>query len=123
MKVNPWQSRRRLRCSLFSVTLLAITLSGCGTIRFTHDLSDERQTTEGKSQWHHGTLDGMIEVSQPKNLYRTCRGKPWQEVKVQYSVYNGITALTLAAGVGAVVPVLDAVSLWTPWTVTTVCAE
>jgi len=103
--------------------LLPLLLSSCGTIRFTHDLSEEKQTAEPKAKWHHGTLDGMIEVSAPGNLYRECRGKPWQEVKVQYSVYNGVTALSVAAGLGTLTPVLNSVSLWTPWTITTTCAE
>lgn len=107
-----------------SVLLLCFVVSACGTIRFTHDTEEtDKPVVQQDPHWHHTTIDGMIEITPPLNLYRECKGKAWQEVKVQYNVWNGAAALTVAAIFTALVPALEVVSLWTPWTVDTTCTK
>lgn len=109
-----------------SAVLLAgcLLLSACGTIRFTHDVSETAQPVPPQNgRWHHTTIDGMIEITPPLNLYKECKGKAWQEVKVEYNMSNGTAALLVAGTITALIPALEVVSLWTPWTVETTCTK
>lgn len=108
---------------LLSVCLLLL-LSGCSTIHFTHELPQGRQAAQPMpDKWHDTTIDGMIEISPPLNLYKECRGRPWQQVTVEYSFTNGLVATLITGSVASVIPVLDWVNLYMPWTVQTVCSE
>ncbi len=98
-------------------------LSACSTIHFTHDLSSNRQPAEPlRTKWHDTTIDGMIEISPPVNLYRDCQGKPWSKVTVEYSFSNGLTTALISGTLASVAPIFDWVSLYSPWTVETYCS-
>lgn len=108
---------------LLSVCLLLL-LSGCSTIHFTHDLPAGRNATEPMPEkWHDTTIDGMIEISKPVNLYQECRGRPWQQVTVEYTFTNGLVATVITGTAASAVPVFSWINLYMPWTVQTACSE
>ena len=112
---------------LLKMTLLALLVvsSGCSTIHFTQDVDSSAYQTEKvlPSHWHDSTLDGMVEVSPPVNLYTECQGKPWKKVTSELTFLNGLTTAVVSWAVTSVAPVLEFVNLYTPWTVQTTCAK
>ena len=104
--------------------LACCVLSACSTIHFTHDLSSNRQPAEPlRTQWHDTTIDGMIEISPPVNLYRQCQGKPWSQVTVEFSVSNGVTTGLISGVLTSLAPVFNWVTLYSPWSVETRCSQ
>lgn len=103
--------------------LACCVLSACSTIHFTHDLSSNRQPAEPlRTQWHDTTIDGMIEISPPVNLYRQCQGKPWSKVTVEFSFSNGVTTGLISGVLTSVAPAFNLVTLYSPWSVQTNCS-
>jgi len=103
--------------------LACSVLSACSTIHFTHDLSSNRQPAEPlRTQWHDTTIDGMIEISPPVNLYRQCQGKPWSKVTVEFSFSNGVTTGLISGVLTSVAPAFNLVTLYSPWSVQTNCS-
>ncbi|UXD86316.1 hypothetical protein [Thalassolituus hydrocarboniclasticus] len=99
-------------------------LSACSTIHFSHELSSSRQPAPPLPvKWHDTTIDGMIEISPPVNLYRECKGKPWSKVTVEYSFSNGLVTALVGGTLASVAPVFDWVSLYSPWSVETRCSQ
>jgi len=111
-----------LKIALFG---LLVVSSGCSTIHFTQDVDESTYQTEQvlPSHWHDSTLDGMVEVSPPVNLYKECQGKPWKKVTSELTFLNGFTTAVVSWAVTSVAPVLEFVNLYTPWTVETTCAQ
>jgi len=107
-----------------TAAVIACTLlSACSTIHFTHDLSSNRQPAEPlRIKWHDTTIDGMIEISPPVNLYRECHGKPWSKVTVEYTFANGLTTALISGTLVSVAPVFNLVSVYSPWSVQTYCS-
>ncbi len=108
---------------LLLLTLLFL-LPGCATVHFTHDLPAGRQPAQPlPAVWHDTTVDGMIEISPPQNLYVACQGRPWQQVTVEYTFSNGLTSAAVTTVGGYFIPLLGWISLYSPWTVQTVCGR
>ncbi len=125
MAVIKNQSVLKMLCLLTSVAL-----GGCSTIHFTQDppqlqaftpVKSPNDTAHVYSQWHDSTLDGMIELSPPVNLYKKCDGKPWTRVTSELTFTNGLVAALVSGAVTSVAPVLEYVNLYTPWTVEVAC--
>jgi len=121
--------------------MLLFLASGCSTIHFTQSVSandtqlevsplvagvsvDTAQTAPVvMSQWHDSTLDGMIEISPPVNLYKKCEGKPWRRVTSKLTFTNGLVAAVVSGFVTAVAPIMEYINLYTPWTVEVTCEQ
>lgn len=107
-----------------SLMLLFCFCSGCSTIHFTQNVDAQYQQEHSlEAKWHDTTLDGMVEVSPPVNLYKECKGKPWKRVTSELTFTNGFVTVLVSGVVSAIAPVLEFVNLYTPWTVKTTCAE
>jgi len=106
---------------LFS-SLAALLLSGCATMTFTQDI--ERPLQEEKIQhWHNTVLNGMIEVSEPANLYQDCRGKPWQSAEVEFRLKNGVVGGIANAAIEAVLFSTTLLAFYSPWNVEIQCSR
>ncbi|GGY37015.1 hypothetical protein GCM10011297_07610 [Bacterioplanes sanyensis] len=106
----------------FLVSILCLT--GCGTLSFTQDLPDNYYVgSYGSEQWHDTTLDGMVEISEPVNLYLECQGKPWASIKTEYTFSNGLVAFVGETALSYAVPALAFVSPYTPWAYRIRCGQ
>mgnify|MGYP007086204385 CR=1 FL=1 len=96
--------------------LIAFLLTGCGTVKFTQNLPDGYSAgSSSHEKWHDTTIDGMVEISEPVNLYQECRGKPWAEIEIEYTFSNSMVAIASSSVLSFVVPALSFVSPYTPW--------
>ena len=93
--------------------ILFFSLSGCGTITFVqYEQPGEHKTTK---RWHHATLNGLVELSQPLDVRVVCGSKAWTNVTIERTFTNIV--------VGALVPSLPYVSFYVPWTNKVECFE
>ncbi|WP_157729705.1 hypothetical protein [Bacterioplanes sanyensis] len=97
------------------MSILLVT-SGCGTMVFHQDLPDNYRPGNYESEkWHDTTIDGMVEISEPVNLYQECRGKPWANIEIEYTFTNGLVAFAGNSVLTWAVPALSFISPYTPW--------
>jgi hypothetical protein len=80
-------------------------------------------STTSHSQWHNTTLNGMVEISHPVNLYKECKGQPWKQVTVEFAFVTGLTTIAVDSVMNSVIPVLSFVNMYAPWEVNTVCTQ
>lgn len=91
-------------------------------MHFTQSIADQENVkTRTHSQWHDTTLNGMVEISYPVNLYENCQGLPWKKVTVEFGVKAGLTVIAVDTVINTVVPGLSFVNLYAPWDVETQC--
>jgi len=107
-----------------TLSLLAImVLSGCSTMHFTQSTFEQQEfTTKIDSQWHNTTMNGMVEISHPVDLYKNCQGQPWQKVTVEFGFKAGLTSFAVDTLMDALIPGLSFVNMYAPWDVETHCA-
>jgi hypothetical protein len=106
---------------LISGLLLA---SACSTMHFTQNNSEHTEVLSLiSSKWHNTTLNGMVEISYPVNLYQDCSGQPWHKVTVELGVKEGMTSILADTIVDAIIPGLSFVNLYTPWSVEVQCTK
>jgi hypothetical protein len=87
------------------ILLLVLFQAGCNSVTFVqYEQEGEQRKTK---HWHHGTLNGLVEISRPLNLNDICNGKAWNTVKTEVTFWNGLVA--------SLVPT-KGLSLYTPWT-------
>lgn len=98
---------------LLTIALGAMLSSACSTITFVQYEQPGEQKSKGK--WHHLALNGMVEISQPLNIKTLCGDKTWNKVTTEYTLSNWL--------VGALVPSIPYVVLYTPYTNTVECFE
>jgi len=92
-------------------------------MHFTQATSEpENATTKTYSQWHDTTLNGMVEISYPVNLYENCKGQPWKKVTVEFGFKAGLTAFAVNTAMDAIIPGLSFVNMYAPWDVEAQCA-
>lgn len=93
------------------IFLSLIGLSGCTTIHFTNGPQVENSTI--REQWHHITLNELVEVSPPMDLDYNCADHEWDSVTIERTFLNGVVGVLAQ-------PVLG-LSLYSPLTVTYRC--
>ena len=100
-------------------------MAGCSTMHFTHGPQPVIEDRDGADtrQWHGTTLEGMVEMSTPVNLYQNCKGKQWQQTTVEMSPRGALTSIVVSVVTAALVPILEGINLYTPWTVETYCSQ
>lgn len=89
------------------ILLCLIGLSSCSTIHFTN--GPQVENTVVREQWHHITLNELVEISPPMNLDYNCADQEWDTVTIERSFLNGF--------VGATLQPLSGLSLYSPWTI------
>lgn len=88
------------------IASLSLLLGACSTIEF---VQYEQQGIQPSEEfWHHGTLNGMVEISRPLNLHEVCEGKAWNSVTTELTVYNVL--------VTSIVPRIPPLVFYTGWT-------
>lgn len=75
-----------------------------------------------QSQWHDTTLNGMVEISYPVNLYEKCSGQTWQKVTVEFGFTAALTTFAVNTAMNATIPALSMINMYAPWDVETHCA-
>jgi hypothetical protein len=106
-----------------SLLFVIIVITGCSTMHFTQSaIEQENTSTRIHSQWHDTTLNGIVEISYPVNLYENCQGMPWEKVTVEFGFTAGVTTLAVNAVMDAIVPGLSFVNMYAPWDVEAHCA-
>lgn len=118
---------KEINRNLVSLCLMTVVLSGCSTMHFTQNVSTQRSSQNNnpedvKSHWHNTTLNGMVEISHPVNLYKECEGQPWQQVTVEFGPLTGLTTIAVNAAMDAIIPALTFVNFYAPWNVDTQCS-
>jgi hypothetical protein len=100
-----------------------MVLTGCSTMHFTQSTFEQQEfTTKIDSQWHNTTMNGMVEISHPANLYKNCQGQPWQKVTVEFGFKAVLTVFAVNTLMDALIPSLSFVNMYAPWDVETHCA-
>lgn len=108
------------KCLISFAILLTV---GCSTMHFTQAVTEQENIKYSThSQWHDTTLNGMVEISYPVNLYENCKGQPWKKVTVEFGIVAGLTVFSVNAIVDAIIPGLSFVNMYAPWDVETQCA-
>jgi len=106
----------------FLLLVFILLTSGCASMKFTQDI--ERPKKEEKVQhWHHTMLNGIVEVSEPANLYKDCKGKPWQSAEVEFRFKNGMLSGVVNAGLEAVLFSWNFLAFYSPWNVEIECSQ
>ena len=113
----------KIIASVFISALLLLS-SGCATMKFTQDLPPGKELKAEKvNHWHHTMLNGIVEISEPANLYKDCQGKLWKEATVNFKGKN----VLVAAGANAVLAALlfswDFLAFYSPWNVEIQCTK
>ena len=116
---------RQLKTSLL-VALMGLT-SGCATMHFTQGEPVDREAAEAQNRlvnhWHHSMLNGTVEISKPANLYKTCRGKQWDRVTIEFQAKNGVAGVVANAALDTLLIPLDLLAYYSPWTVEIECSK
>lgn len=109
----------------FSLLLaLGFLISGCSTMHFTQTVSKQQSPeTVTHSKWHDTTLNGMVEISYPVNLYKECNGQPWKQVTVEFGALSILTTVTVDAVMDTLIPPLALVNFYAPWDIDTTCTQ
>ncbi len=91
------------------VLFIATFFSGCSTIYFKNgDVSKEAELTY--EQWHHSFAVGLIEISEPIDMFAKCESKNWKFVKTEQTALDRIVNLF-------------AFWIYTPWTAEYACLK
>lgn len=90
-----------------------IALSGCSTIHFAN--GPQVEDTVVREQWHHNTLNDLVEISPPMNLTYNCANQEWDTVTIERSFLNGF--------VGFFTQAVDGLSFYSPWTIRYHCRD
>lgn len=102
--------------------ILVSATTGCSTMHFTQNISKKQQASSVVySQWHDTTLNGVVEISYPVNLYENCQGQPWQQVTVEFGFIAGLTTVATDTIIDSFVPGLSLINMYAPWDVKTRC--
>ena len=93
--------------------LASLTLAGCSTVTFVqYEQPGEHETV---NRWHHATINGMVELSQPLDVHSICKEKAWTNITTEFTFYNFL--------VSAIVPPVPYLSLYSGWTNKVQCFE
>lgn len=93
-------------------------------MHFTQATMDQNSApTRTHAQWHNTTINGMVEISYPVNLYKNCQGQPWKKVTVEFGFKAGLTTFAVDTLMNAIIPGLSFVNMYAPWDVKSQCAQ
>jgi len=102
--------------------VLVISVSGCASMTFTQDIERPRQAATIQ-HWHHTVLNGMVEVSEPVNLYKDCMGRPWHSAEVEFRFKNGLVGGIANSVIDAALFTSSWLAFYSPWNVEIECAK
>lgn len=116
-------NKKMLKAGLAVVLVSVSLLSGCASMTFTQDVPDRPLKREKVQHWHHTIINGMVEVSEPANLYRDCRGKPWKSAEVEFRLKNGLVGGVANAAIDSVIFSSAFLAFYSPWNVEIQCTK
>lgn len=106
------------------LTLALLMFSGCAIMKFSQDLPPGKELrSETVQHWHHTMLNGIVEISEPANLYRDCAGKPWKEAEVSFRAKNGLVAAGANAALDLMLFSSEFLAFYSPWNVEIQCTK
>lgn len=105
-----------------SLIVIFLCVSACAPMRFVHDssMSKDDESMYVK-KWHNTIINGMIEISEPKNLYKICQGRMWKEVKVELNFENGVASVVFNGILEAIFFSWNWFAFYSPWSVGVDC--
>lgn len=92
--------------NLFILFFLALMLSACNSITFVQNEQEGEQLKQ--KRWHHGTINGLVELSAPLDIRQFCGDKTWNTIKTELTFLNSL--------VNSVIPKFGALSFYSAWT-------
>lgn len=111
-------------CSKLLLIAAILFASGCSVMRFSQELpADKEVRPETVQHWHHTMLNGIVEISEPANLYRDCGGKQWKEATVAFRAKNGLVASGANVVLDALLFNSDLLAFYSPWNVEILCTK
>lgn len=112
-----------IRIKKIIVLIAFMLITGCSTMHFTQSTMEPKEGgTRTHTQWHDTTINGMVEISYPVNLYDNCQGQPWKKVTVEFGFKAGLTTFAVDTLMNAIIPGLSFVNMYAPWDVESQCA-
>ena len=81
-------------------------LIACSTVTFVQFDQEGEQPKERR--WHHSTLNGMVEISQPLDISKVCGATTWTQVTTEFTWQNAL--------VSSLIPSTNFVNFYSPWT-------
>jgi hypothetical protein len=72
---------------------VAFSLTGCFHIRYTNDTPAAAEAAQ--TNWHHGVVFGLVEISEPENVTKACPGGVGLVKSEESFVAGLVNALTL----------------------------
>ena len=97
------------------ITLLIgiFLLPACSTLHFTN--GPQFDQTVVREQWHHLTLNDLVEISPPMDVTYNCATQQWDTLTIERTFLNGVA--------GIVSQPVTGVSFYSPWTIRYSCRE
>lgn len=95
--------------NMIRVSLLALAsqvVLACSTVTFVQFDQEGEQAVERR--WHHSTLNGMVEISQPLDIRKVCGTTTWTQITTEFTWQNFF--------VSSVIPSANFFSFYSPWT-------
>ena len=93
--------------------LVTLSLAGCSTVTFVQYEQPGEQATVNR--WHHATINGMVEISQPLDVRTVCNKRTWTKITTEHTFYNGLITV--------LIPPVGVVKLYSAWTNKVQCYE
>lgn len=111
-----------IRTKKIIVLFACMLFSGCSTMHFTQSTMEPKSgITRTHSQWHDTTINGMVEISYPVNLYENCQGQTWEKVTVEFGFKAGLTAFAVDMIMNTIIPGSSFIHMYVPWDVESQC--
>lgn len=111
-----------MKISHFLIYVSLFMLGGCASMTFTQDVN---RPVNGKKiqHWHHSMINGMVEISEPANLYKDCHGKQWHSAEVEFRFKNAVVGTISDSIIGAFLFSSPFITLYSPWNVEVICSK
>lgn len=91
---------------VFLLVLASQFLLACSTVTFVQFDQEGEQPVERR--WHHSTLNGMVEISQPLDISKVCGVTTWTQITTEFTWQNFF--------VSSIIPSATFLRLYSPWT-------
>lgn len=100
------------------LVLVPLSLMGCTHLRFENAAADVNAPTQHSGQWHHASLYGTLELSQPIDPNRLCPDGEWHSLRTEHNALALPASLLLWPLAG---PSVLSMGVWTPTRVVAEC--
>lgn len=94
------------KARVLCLALASQFLFGCSSITFVQFDQEGEQPQERR--WHHSTLNGMVEISQPLDISKVCGATTWTQITTEFTWQNFL--------VSSIIPSSPFIRFYSPWT-------